>query len=197
MSTFLKPQDIGRLDAVSSVDGASDKLAVWDASTGKLKAVTPNTLETYGNNEVTIQINSGERVGATAGWVNTGVNTGLMATLPESQTVSTLVVPVTGLPIGAVITAFSVRGQVESAGGAVTLDADMRKITAVVTGHTDASIGAITQVAVTADTLVTSSKTVTSSTVSNTQSFIVLITGTTAASTDIEINSITVTYTKP
>lgn len=180
--------------AATATPAATDFINFVKNSDGTVRKATINTLLDT-SIEHTIQINSGERVGATAGWVNTGVDTGMMATLPASQSGSTLIVPITGLPIGAIITAFSVRGQIASSGATVTLDADMRKITAVASGHTDSSIGAITQVSVATNTLVASSKTVTSSTVSNTQSYVVKITGTTDTSTDIELNSITVTYT--
>ncbi len=143
----------------------------------------------------TRQINHEAKIGATAGWTlgGGGVNTGMMATMAASQTAGTLVVPIPYLKIGETITAFTVNGQIDSAGGAVTLDADLRRMTAVATGSTDASVGAITQISVTADTLVNTSKTGLSEVVAAGEGFYVLLTGTTAATTDIELLNIGVT----
>ncbi len=138
------------------------------------------------------------KIGATAGWTLGGgaVDTGLMGTVAASQTNGTLVVPVPNLKIGDTITAFQVNGQIESAGGAVTLDADLRVMTAVSTGSTDGSVGAITQVSVSADTLVAQEKTGLSQAVAAAEGYYVLLTGTTAASTDIELVNIEVTVTE-
>jgi len=143
-------------------------------------------------------MNISAKAGATAGWTVGGgaVNVGILATLPASQTSSTLVVPITGLKVGDTITAFKLNAQIESAGGAVTLDADLRKRTCAAGDFSDASVGAITQVAVTADTAVASAKTGLSDTVAADEVFYVLLTGTTAAVTDIDLGSITVTVTE-
>ena len=144
--------------------------------------------------EFEMLVNTEAKVGATAGWTLGGgaVNTGSMATLPASQTGSTLVVPIMGLKVGDTITAFKVVGQIESAGNTATLDADLRKLTAVAAANTDASVGAITQISVTADTKVGTSKTGLSEVVAADESFYVLLTGTTAALTDIDLLSVTV-----
>jgi hypothetical protein len=137
------------------------------------------------------------RVGTTAGWVVGGDNLGLAATLPASQTASTLVVPINGLKVGSTITAFNIIAQIESGGNTATLDADLRKLTLVAGDVTDASIGAITQVSVTADTASSASKTLSSAEVVGAdESFYVLLTGTTAASTDIALQGISVTVTE-
>lgn len=146
--------------------------------------------------QITVNAASG-RVGATAGWASPSAHSGFtnagIVGLPASQTASTWVIPINGLDVGDVITSFSVVAQVESAGGAVTLDADLRKFTNAAANATDASVGAITQVSVTADTAVASSKTFTTAeTVAATESFYVLFTGTTAASTDIQLMGIIV-----
>ncbi len=141
-------------------------------------------------------INTGAKVGATAGWTLGGgaVNTGLTATLGASLTAATLVVPIAGLHVGAKITAFSVVGQIESAGNTVTLDADLRKMTTAAGDVTDASVGAITQISKTADYAIADSKTGLSETVAADETFYVLLTGTTGSSTDIALQGITVTY---
>lgn len=136
------------------------------------------------------------KAGATAGWsVNAGANLS-EATLPASQTGSTLVVPIYGLKVGDIITAFKVSAQIESAGGAVTLDADLRKMTNAAGDPTDASVGAVTQVSVTADTAVAQAKTGLAEIVAFGEWFYVLITATTAAVTDIRFLGISVTVTE-
>lgn len=136
-------------------------------------------------------------VGATAGWANPSAHTGFtnaaVVGLPASQTASTWVVPVQGLIDGDTIVSYTVRGQIESAGNAATLDVDLRKLTVAAANVTDASIGAITQVSVTADAAVSSSKTLaTAEVVAATEQFYFLVTGTTNASTDIQLVGFTI-----
>jgi hypothetical protein len=141
------------------------------------------------------------KVGATAGWVVGGgaVNTGLTATCPQSQTASTLVVPVRGLKVGDTITSFHLIGQIESAGGTVTVDADLRKLTAAAADVADASVGAITQLSVTADAIMSATNTNKASlteVVAADETFYVLLTATTGASTDIALQGIAITVTE-
>jgi hypothetical protein len=106
------------------------------------------------------------------------------------------VLPLTGLTIGDTVTSFKVVAQIESAGNTATLDADLRKLTNAVGDPTDASIGAITQVSVTADTAVAAEKTGLTEVVAATEALYVLLTATTAASTDIRLLGITYTVTE-
>lgn len=143
------------------------------------------------------QLSGPPKAGATAGWsVNAGANL-YEATLPASQTGSTLVVPVVGLKIGWTVTAFKCVAQIESAGGTVTFDADLRKLTNAAGDPTDASLGTITQVSVTADTAVSSSHTlVTPEVLAASEWLYILIAATTAGSTDIRFLGCTVTVTE-
>lgn len=148
--------------------------------------------------DVTTLFSSDAKVGATAGWVVGGgaINTGLLATLPASQTASTLVVPITGLRVGDTITGFHLMGQIESAGNTATLDADLRKHTVSAGDPTDASVGAITQISVTADTAINSGNSTKSGlaeVIAANETFYVLLTGTTAAATDVAMMGIAVT----
>lgn len=139
-------------------------------------------------------INNHAKIGATAGWaVNAADDIGYLATCPASQTASTLVVPISGLLVGDKITAFSVVGQIESAGNTVTLDAELRKHTAAAADPSDASVGSITQISETADAIVSASKTGLSDTVGADETFYVLLTATTGASTDIALMGVTIT----
>jgi hypothetical protein len=106
------------------------------------------------------------KAGATAGWVITAGTNICHATLPASQTSSTLVVPIP-CNIGDTITAVSATGQVESAGGNVTLV--MSSSNLVVTGLSEV--------------------------VAEGETIYALFTGTTAASTDIDLTGLVVTVT--
>lgn len=139
------------------------------------------------------------KVGTTAGWTVAAADNVNLATLPAGQTASTLVVPIPGLKSGWTITAFYLIGQIESAGGTVTLDANLRSQTAAAADVTDASVASMTQLSVTADTAVTTANTNKGSltqAVGAAQSFYMLITGTTAASTDIALQAIAITVTE-
>ncbi|NOR84512.1 hypothetical protein GQ473_00195 [archaeon] len=131
-------------------------------------------------------------VGATGGWTKN--NDGGIATLPASQTASTMIVPIT-IKNGATIVGFHIHGQLDAAGNTATLDASIREVTPVVTGCTNTSLGAITQVSKIADYLLNETHTLAIPTkTTNGKSHYMLITGTTAAATDLEINSIDIVY---
>lgn len=143
-------------------------------------------------------VSAGAKVGGTSGWVVGAANDlGTLATMPAGETAGTLVVPITGLEEGDTITGFSVLGQLESGGNAATLDADLRKLTAAAGDLTDASVASITQISETSDAIVNASKVLSSGEVVGAdETFYVLLTGTTAASTDIALQAVKVTVTK-
>jgi hypothetical protein len=128
--------------------------------------------------------------GATAGWTSGGGNTG-SSKCAASSTAATFVVPVDGLKVGDVIKGYTVYGQIEG-DGAVTLDVDLRRLTAAAADLTDASIGAITQVGTSVDAIINASKTGLSEVVGAGESFYFLCTATTAAGTDIDLQGFTV-----
>lgn len=137
------------------------------------------------------------KVGATAGWVITAGTNICHATLPASQTSSTLVVPIP-CNIGDTITAVSATGQVESAGGNVTLTMSVRKLTNAAADNTDAELGTDNVGTLTADTILSSSNlavTGLSEVVAEGETIYALFTGTTAASTDIDLTGLVVTVT--
>lgn len=165
-------------------------LEIFAASDG-----TINPLIRSGQTKV---ITAGAKVGGTAGAVVDAANDkNSLVKVPASQTASTVVVKIPDLKIGDVITGFSVYGQLESAGGAVTVDAALRAQTAVAADNTDAAVGSgITQISQTADYLIDDSETGISHTVIDGNSYYALLTVTTAASTDVDILGITVTVTE-
>lgn len=167
-------------------------------------AVTHGAAVDHGANAVTrtgrqVFVPAGDAVaGATAGWVVTGADDGL-ARLPASQTNSTLVVPLKGLHVGDTVTGVSVIGQVESAGANVSFTLDVRKSTAAAADFTDASLDTAASGTLTAQTLITSAGTEVAVTgltevLAEGESLYALITGTTAALTDIAVSGLLVTY---
>lgn len=140
--------------------------------------------------------NNEARVGATAGFVLGAIDTGVMATVAASQAAGTLVVPISGLTVGDTITAMTVHAQIESGGNVVTIDGDLRNIDNTAADPVDASVGNITQVSVTADTAVAQQVTGLSHVVLATDSYYVLVTVTTNASTDVQLININVTVTE-
>lgn len=135
------------------------------------------------------------KVGATSGWVVGAASNICLATLPASQTSSTLVVPLRGLKLGDVIRGFHLIGQVESVGGTVTIACNLRKHTAAAADVVDASVASMASLSVTAQT--TLSRFNTSSpdfpcVVGGGETYYFLITGTTAASTDIALQGLAV-----
>lgn len=127
--------------------------------------------------------------GTTGTWsVANDTNTAKCA---ASQTAATLVIPLK-LRQGDIIKSFKVSGQGESAANAYTVDADLRATTAAAADLSDASIGAITQISKSADYLIADEKTGLSHTVISGNSYYVLVTVTTAANTDIDLQGVEV-----
>lgn len=137
--------------------------------------------------------------GSGAGWVIDGDTALPLVTLPQNQTSEVLLCPITGLQVGDIVTAVGVSGQIDSAANTVNLALDVRKITGASGGHTDASLGTanvgdvITDTEVTPSTLVVSSLT---ETIAANEQLYVTLTGTTGATTDIELYNLIVTVTR-
>ncbi len=132
--------------------------------------------------------------GATAGWLVTGADDAL-AILPAEETSSTLVISIPGLFIGDIVTGIRVIGQVESAGANATLVMSVRKATAAVADFTDAEIDTANVGTLVADTLISGSVLEVvdlTETVTALETLYVLLTGTTAALTDIAISGLIV-----
>ena len=194
---------------------SADRGTYWqyDKGTGLVSLYVDNTLVwTADDSAVTTVVDAVKtsvkrihngfcKVGATSGFVVGGgaVNTGLMATCPAGQTASTLVVPLTGvLNVGDTITAVQLVGQIESAGNAVTIDVDLRKMTAAAADVADASVATMTQISVTADTIISSSNGQIGSlteVVAADETFYLKLTVTTGASTDIALQGVVLTVT--
>jgi len=183
----------------SQPDGDADNTLVIGGTMTVSGTVTTTGSQVRTGRQIITPICGNAKVGATAGWVITAADDISQGTLPQSQTSSTLVIPVTGLEIGDTITGVSVSGQVESAGGAVTLVMSVRKTVATAAGNTDAELGTDNVGSLTADTLISSANLVVTGltdVLAEGEAVYVLLTGTTAATTDIALNSIITTVTK-
>lgn len=131
-------------------------------------------------------------VGATAGWE---FGDDGLARLPASQTNSTLVIPIKGLNIGDTITGVRAIGQAESAGATAVLAMSVRKATAAAGDFTDAELDAAASGDMTADTLISEAVvgvTGLTEVLASLESLYVLLTGTTAALTDIAVAGVEV-----
>lgn len=189
------------LSRLEGTPGATDYIGFERSLENRVFPLRVSYANFFARTAQTRIINTEAKVGATSGWTLGGgtVDTGLMATMAASETAGTLVVPIPGLKVGDTITAFHLIGQIESAGNTATLDADLRKHTAAAADVADASVGAITQISVDEDTAITSAnseKAALAEVVAANETFYVLLTGTTAASTDIALQGIAVTVTE-
>lgn len=135
-----------------------------------------------------------------AGWTLDGANNLPLQTLAAGQTAEEMVIPLmAGLQVGDLITAVSVVGQVESAGNIATLSLDVRKVTAAAADFADASIGTDASGNLTADTIISGANvgvTALTETLAADEFLYAVLTGTTAASTDIAIAGLVVSVTR-
>lgn len=148
-------------------------------------------------------ITSGAKVGATSGaTVNHADNLASLFRVPASQSACTVVIPISGLKVGDIITSYNLNGQIESAGGTVTIDAALYRGAGVAADNTATAItgGGIVQLSVTADTLLSSANTapasMTAETLAANETVFLLVTVTTAGSTDVDVLSVMVTVTE-
>jgi len=135
------------------------------------------------------------KVGATAGFVVAAADDLALVTCPAAQTASTLVIPLPSFKVGSKIKAFNLVGQIESAGATATVDAALRKLTAAAADVADALVGAITQLSVVADTIISqanSEKSALAEVVGEDETFYILVTVTTAAATDVALQGVVV-----
>lgn len=183
------------LPTSQQIDRAGLGYKVQDLDASGNISIAGNLVRT---SQINVPLCGQAKVGATAGWVITGGTNKSHATLPASQTSSTLVVPFPPLPVGSTVTAVAVAGQVESAGATATLTMDFRSQTNAAADNTDASVATTGAVNFTAQTVISASNVgVTGQTAAVTagKEFYVLITGTTAALTDFDLTHLLITYT--
>ena len=143
------------------------------ATSGWIRLDTP-----YGETPLTISIPALENRGGDADWVNAAGGIGLAT----NKTAKTAYLPIVGLQVGDVISAYTVNAGIgATTGKATTLDANLYSSVSKAGGSTQTDLGAITQVSKEADTLVASSKTLAAaSTVAENTNYYVKVVGTTA-----------------
>lgn len=188
------------LDASGNVDVTGTLGVTGVATLGTLNVTTINPTSVVRSVQLSVPVMGQAKVGATAGWVITAGTDKSHATLPASQTASTLVIPFPAIPVGSTVTAVGVGGQVESAGNNVTLAMSVRKQTNAAADNTDAELsgGGDNVGTLTADTILSAANlgvTGLSEVIAADESLYVLLTGTTAASTDIDVTHLLITYT--
>lgn len=194
---MLLAGDIGRLQAPSVING-TDTLVIKQGGTLREPTVTQLTNAVMAR-QIIIPICGNAKVGATAGWVITGADNICHATLPASQTTATLVVPISGINIGETLTGVSTQGQVESAGGAVTLTVSIRKLTTAAADNVDTQLGTATTGSLVADTVISSANlnvTGLTEVLAEGETIYALYTGTTAAVTDIDLTGLIATVVR-
>jgi hypothetical protein len=140
------------------------------------------------------------KVGKNSGWVIANTSNIALVTLGSSSTGATLVIPLIGLDVGDIINSFYAVGQVESSGNTASITVELRKMTAAAADVSDETVNTTGAVSFTADAIISSSnvsKTLTTpETVGADELFYFLVTGTTASSTDIALQGISINITK-
>src|SRR3990167_10408240 len=142
-----------------TVEGLGDGDMSWpkdfklkNSSGTAILAVSGTTVGTLTRTGRQLILTTGAKVGTTAGaTVNHADNVASLFRVPASQTASTVVIPITGLEVGDIVTSFCINGQIESAGNTCTLDAALYRGLGVAADNTNTAItgGGITQVSVT------------------------------------------------
>lgn len=183
-TTITLPSATGTLAVAADFDDYSTGSEVTAEIAAAVAAYVPTASTTLYN---------APRVGATAGFVTSGANDYAAATLPASQTGSTVVFPVSPLRVGASIVSFALAGAlvVSSGSDPVTVDATLWRMP---TTLVPVNLGAVTQVALTESAVFAPSKTLTSPhTVLADNSYYILVTATTGANEDILLTNVSVT----
>lgn len=178
---------------------------LWDASDEALEFTAVDiTLDTSSFiNRVTQQyvqtIGDNAHLGSSgAGWVIAADSDASLTTLPASQTSEEVVIPISiPLKVGWIITAWTLNGQIESAGQTCTVDAQMFTQTDAAGDVAIASVGSgMNQLSKTADFQIVAGEGGLTETVAAGKSYLIKVLATTGSSTDVALSSITITVTE-
>lgn len=144
----------------------------------------------------TSQIATGSniKVGSASGWATGAATNFPVSTLTESQTASTLVVPLNEIKAGDVITGFSPIGIIQTTGATFTLDISLRRHTNVITGATTINISSMTQAVGITNTLMSDSSSSFLYTSVVNESYSYLLTATTGASCTMTLQGIKTSF---
>jgi len=174
-------------DTVMTLPAASGTLVTSDDQTTAIAAAVASYVPAASTQLFTLA-----RVGAEAGWTVSGFDA-VIASLGSNAAASTCVYGISPLRVGASIVSFAVNGKLTVSSGSdpFTLDAVLYRMPS--TG-VPVSLGAITQVALTATAAFTPSKTLTSPhTVLADNSYFVLVTATTGGNEIVILSNVSVT----
>lgn len=128
--------------------------------------------------------------GSVAGWSHQAANNTSTILLPAAKTAATFTLPI-HIEIGTVINRVRIHGRTESAGNAATLDVELRATTATASAITDELIASIPQINKTANYMFDDEIILTTPENTDTNKFYyILLTGTTAAGTEIDVQGI-------
>lgn len=178
---------------------------LWDASDEALEFTAVDiTLDTSSFiNRVTQQyvqtIGDNCHLGSSgSGWIIAADSDASLTTLPASQTSEELVIPITiPLKVGWIITAWTLNGQIESAGQTCTVDAQMYTQTDASGDVAIASVGSgMSQLSKTNDFKIVAGEGGLTETVAAGESYLIKVLATTGSATDVALASITVTVTE-
>jgi hypothetical protein len=141
------------------------------------------------------------RVGATSGFVLTAIDNS-KATMAQSQTAGTLVIPILGLKVGDTITGYSLQGMINAGvtGNSTTINSALHSVQAVAGSSTDTAITSATTSNISTVNAALNSTTAVctglASVVTADTTFYILVTGTTAAAVTAAIHGALVTVTE-
>lgn len=154
-----------------------------------------------GTKDVVKVIASGGKVGATSGWSLSGSDIGSIGNLPSDHTGSTLVIPLSGLRIGDVVSGFYLIGQMSSDAGTGTIDATLKLASMLSDEVTTSSLGSMTQLTTNATDIKLSSSNASKSlsanhTLATDEELFLIVTGTTQSNNQINLEGIGLNITE-
>jgi len=175
------------------------------AYTSGSPVVKLNEIPYYPNGKLAkrMQFSAGglSKYATSAGFSVDATNSSSLVTLPASKTDAKLVFHVPGLPVGSVIKGFNLVGQAESAGNNISMDASLAVATSVSTDVSEAVHESMDRLALTADAVLgaaNTAKTFSEPRVLNEdENIYIILTGTTAASTDMALQGFVIEYDEP
>ena len=178
------------------VDDILDTGTARALSISELASLIAPTINTRTGRQLWVPASTGV-IGGTAGFANGG--DGNLVTVPAAQTGATFTIPIEGLHLGDTLQGVDVVAQVESAGNAVTVALDVRKQTLAAADFADLSLDTAASGSLTADTAISPTDTAVgvsalAEVLAAGEHLYALLTVTTAATTDVAVAGLIVTY---
>lgn len=127
--------------------------------------------------------------------------TSSLVTLAASQTDAKMIFHVPGLPVGSVVKGFNLVGQAESAGNNISMDASFAVATSVSTDVSEATHESMTRLSLTDDAVIGAANTEKifsePRVLNEDENMYIILTVTTAASTDLALQGFVIEYDEP